>query len=219
MQLARFFEPRQIKRIARSRAESAIIAAQSEIEITNLHRRAAHRWIDEEAQRQKNIEDVTAKALPMLNDDSKPDSIEDDWLVNFFDKSRIVSDNEMQELWSRVLASEANAPGTYSRRTVNFLSDLDKAEAELFAKLCGFVWEVVSELVPLVLDYKAEIYESNGISFVGLGHLESIGLIKFNEIAGFTLTNSSGLYAAYYEAGRFRWICLGLIVIIFSLDR
>ena len=67
----------------------------------------------------------------------------------FFEKSRIVSDNEMQELWSRVLAGEANDPGTYSKRTVNFLSDLDKGEAALFTKLCGFVW-LMGNLVPLV---------------------------------------------------------------------
>ncbi len=81
------------------------------------------------------MEDITAKALPRLDENAKPDSIEDDWIVNFLDKSRIVSDNQMQDLWSRVLAGEANSPGTYSKRTVNFLSDLDKIEADLFTKL------------------------------------------------------------------------------------
>lgn len=124
--------------MAKAKAEAAVTKAQNEIEITELHRRAANRFIEEEAQRQKNMEDITTKALPQLNPEANPDSVENDWLVNFFDKSRIVSDDEMQGLWSRVLAGEANIPGTYSKRTVNFLSDLDKAEAELFAKLCGF---------------------------------------------------------------------------------
>ena len=123
------FEPRQIRRVAKAKAEAARIEAQSEIEITDLHRRAARRWIEEEAQRQKNMEDIAAKALPQLDENAKPDSIEDDWIVNFFEKSRIVSDNEMQELWSRVLSGEANSPGTYSKRAVNSLSDLDKTEA------------------------------------------------------------------------------------------
>src|SRR6266542_4826978 len=88
--------------------------------------RAMHRFIEEEAHRQKNIEDITAKALPQLEEGAKPDAMEDDWVTNFFDKSRIVSDTQMQDLWSRVLAGEANTPGAYSKRTVNFLSDLDK---------------------------------------------------------------------------------------------
>ena len=105
------FAPYQVKRMAKAEAEAAMIEAQSKIEISDLHRRAVHRFIEEEAQRQKNMEDITAKALPELNAEATPDSIENDWLVNFFDKSRIVSDNEMQVLWARVLAGEANAPG------------------------------------------------------------------------------------------------------------
>ena len=161
------FAPYQIKRIAKAEVEAELIKKQSEIEITDLQRRAMSRWIDEEALHQKNMEDVTTKALPQLNEEAKADSIENDWLVNFFDKSRIVSDNEMQELWSRVLAGEANAPGTYSKRTVNFLSDLDKAEADLFTKLCGFVW-MIGELRPLVFDASAEIYNRHGINFSSL---------------------------------------------------
>ena len=178
------FEPRHIKRVAKAKAEAARITAQSDLEITELHRRAALRWIEEEAQRQRNIEDITAKTLPQLDENAKPDSMENDWIVNFFDKSRIVSDNEMQDLWSRVLAGEANAPGTYSKRTVNFLSDLDKSEAELFNKLCGFGWQF-GNIVPLVFDVRTEIYNRCGINFNVLSHLDSIGLVQFDNLAGF----------------------------------
>ena len=191
------FAPYQVKRMAKAEAEAAMIKAQSKTEITDLHRRAVHRWIEEEAQRQKNMEDITAKALPQLDEKATPDSVEDDWLVNFFDKSRIVSDNEMQELWSRVLAGEANTPGTYSKRTVNFLSDLDKADAELFAKLCGFGW-MIGDVVPLVFDVRAEIYNKHGINFNSLSHLESIGLIQFNSIAGINRRNLTKKFAVLY---------------------
>jgi hypothetical protein len=177
------FAPYQIKRIANAEAEAAIIKAQTEIQITDLHRRAMHRFIEEEAQRQKNIEDITAKALPQLTEGAKPEAMEDDWVTNFFDKSRIVSDTQMQDLWSRVLAGEANAPGTYSKRTVNFLSDLDKIDAELFSKLCGFGW-VIGNFVPLVFDITGDIYNRNGINFNSLSHLASIGLIQFESIGG-----------------------------------
>lgn len=178
------FEPHQIKRVARAKAEVAKIEAQSEIEITELHQRAARRWIEEEAQRQQNIEDITAKALPQLDDNAKPDSIEDDWIVNLFDKSRIVSDNEMQVLWSRVLAGEANTPGSFSKRTVNLLSDLDKTDTELFTKLCGFCW-MIGYVVPLVFDVDAEIYNRYGVNFESLSHLDSIGLVHYDNLTGF----------------------------------
>ena len=168
----------------RAKAAAALIEAQSEVEITELQQRAAWRLLEEEAQYQKNMEGITAKALPYLDENANANSIENDWLFNFFNKSRIVSDNEMQDLWSRVLAGEANAPGTYSKRTVNFLSDLDKSEADLFTKLCGFVLDI-GVPVPLVFDVQAKIYKRHGINFMVLQHLETIGLITFNNLEGF----------------------------------
>lgn len=87
-----------LEKIAEAEAKADLIKAQSEIGIADLQRRAANRWMAEEAQRQKNMEDITAKALPQLNEGAKPDSMDNDWIANFFDKCRIMSDNEMQGL-------------------------------------------------------------------------------------------------------------------------
>ncbi len=173
-----WFEPYQITRIAKAEAKAAAIRTQSEIERDDLRRRAVRRFVEEEAQQQENMEDITRKAIPHVAEDATPDSVEKDWMVNFFDKSRIVSDDDMQELWSRVLAGEANRPGSYSRRTVNFLSDLDKTDAELFSTLCRFGW-FMGDIVPLVFDYKDKIYTDFGVTFDMLTHLESIGFIQF----------------------------------------
>ena len=157
------FAPYQITRVAKAEAKADLIKAESEIQITELHRRAIHRFVEEEAKRQGNIENITSKALPQLDDISDPSQVEDDWITNFFDKCRIVSDNEMQNLWSRVLSGEANVPGTYSKRTVNFLSDLDKVDAKLFSELCGFGWKI-GNVVPLVFDVQDDIYNKKGIN-------------------------------------------------------
>lgn len=191
------FAPYQIKRLAKAETEAAIIKAEGEIQITELHRRAMHRFVEEEAQKQKNIEDITNKALPDLNENADAEKMEDDWVTNFFDKSRIISDTEMQDLWARVLAGEANTPGTYSKRTVNFLGDLDKTDADLFAKLCGFGW-VIGNVVPLVFDIQAEIYNKNGINFNTLIHLESIGLIQFNNLSEYQRLKLPKSFEVFY---------------------
>lgn len=143
-----------------------------------------HRFVEEEALKQKNIEDITNQAVPLLSENTDAGKMNDDWVINFFDKSRIVSDHEMQALWARVLAGEANSPGTYSKRTVNFLGDLDKVDAHLFSKLCGFGW-LIGDVVPLIFEISEKIYEENEITFSALSHLESIGLIQFNSLSGF----------------------------------
>lgn len=178
------FKPHQIVRVAKAEAEAERIRAQSQIQVTDLHRRAMHRFLEEEAKRQSNIEDIAQKALLHLKEDSSPENVEDDWITNFFDKCRILSDDDMQELWSRVLAGEANSPGAFSRRTVNLLSDLDKRDAELFMQLCSFCW-MIGEDVPLVYDVQHEVYNRHRINFNTLGHLESLGFVQFDLLAGF----------------------------------
>ena len=149
------YEPRQITRVAKAEAKAKKVKAEAEIETTDLHHRAERRRLEEEARHQKNMEDITAKAVPHINEDANPESIDDDWIANLFNKCRIVSDNEMQSLWARVLATEANSPDSLSKRTVNILSDFDKNDADLFTKLCGFVWDV-GGIVPLVFDEQGE---------------------------------------------------------------
>ena len=179
------FKPFQIKRVAEADAQAARIHAESEIKITELHQRAMHRLVNEEARKQENMEAITKMALPLLGGKSQPQNLEADWITNFFDKCRIVSDIEMQQLWAKVLAGEANAPGRYSKRTINFLGSLGKEEANLFMTLCRFGWTIGDSFCPLVWDYQNELYTQNGINFSVLLHLESIGLITFNHIITF----------------------------------
>lgn len=178
------WEPGQIKRIARAKADACLIEAKSEIEITDLHRRAMTRFVEEEASRQTNMEEITKKAMSLLADESNPGNMEDDWVTNFYAKSRIVSNDDMQRIWAQVLAGEANAPGSFSKRTVNLLGDLDKRDAYLFQRLCGFGC-VLGEFTLLVFDSQAKIYTDLGINFGSLSHLSSLGLIQFNWVTGF----------------------------------
>src|SRR5712692_371705 len=181
------FKPYQIVRVAKAEAEAERIRAGSQIQISDLHHRAFHRFLEEEAKKQKNIEEITRQALPQLDDKSKPEQVEDDWITNFFDKCRLISDSEMQSLWSRVLAGEANSPGSYTKRTVNFLASLDKIDAQLFTNVCKFGW-MIGWVVPLIYDVRIEIYGKWGIHFSSLKHLDSIGLIQFDSLASYLRT-------------------------------
>ena len=192
------FKPYQIVRVANAEAEASRVQAESQIQVTDLHRRAMQRFLEEEAKKQSNIEAITQNALPLLEDKSAPQNVADDWITNFFDKSRIVSDGDMQKLWSRVLAGEANVPGAFAKRTVNLLADLDKIDAELFTNLCSFVWQI-EDFVPLVFDAQDELYNRSGINFNSLTHLESLGLIKYEDIPEFRRLELPKITTAFYH--------------------
>ena len=191
------FRPWQIKRIAEAEAEAGLIEAKSQIEITDLHRRAMHRFVEEEAKKQKNMEDITQQALPLVEENSSPDKVEDDWITNFFDKCRKVSDADMQRIWAKVLAGEANRPGRFSRKTVNLIADLDRRDAEYFATLCRFVWHIGGP-TPLIFNPYDAFYAKNGINFNLLSRLGSLGLIFFENLAGYQRQGLPRHFPAFY---------------------
>lgn len=195
--------PWQTRRVAEAEAEAERIRAVTQIEITDLQRRALERFIAEEAKRQDNIESIVAGALPQLEEDAQPQDVEDDWITNFFDKCRLISDEEMRVLWSRVLAGEANSPGTYSKRTVNFLGSLDKSDAVLFRSLCDFGWRIEEDLLPLVYDFQGRVYNEHGIYFDSLKHLDEIGLLSLDPLVS---------YGRYHLPGRITVLYYGTAV-------
>lgn len=192
------FRPCQTRRVAKAEAEADIIRARAEIEITELQRRALNRFVEEEAQKQENIENITKKAIPHLTESAQPEKMENDWITNFFDKCRIISDEEMQSLWAKVLAGEASAPGTYSKRTVNLLSSLDKTDADLFTTLCVFGWSFGNEIVPLIFDITDDTYTKKGINFPAITHLDNVGLVNYNHLTGFLRVGLPKITAIQY---------------------
>ena len=190
-------KPWQIKRTARAEADAEVIRAEARIQISEIERRALERMVREEGQKQENIESITAKAIPHLRDEARPEGVEKDWLSNFFDRCRLTSDEEMQTLWARILAGEANAPGSYSKKTIEVVNTLDKRDANLFMKLCTFCW-MIGDLTPIIHDSKGEIYTNAGINFSTLTHLDSIGLIAFDNVAGYVRSGFEKYVTVFY---------------------
>lgn len=198
------FKPYQIRRVAQAEAEADKIKAVTQIEISELQRRALQRFMVEEAKKQQNIESITQKALPEVATDADPSKVEDDWITNFFDKCRLISDEEMQSLWARILSGEANSPGRFSKRTIDLVSSLDKVDANLFSKVCSFTF-MIGGIYPLIYDVDDEIYRKQGLGFNTLSHLDSIGLIQFDPLAGFIRRNLGQKgYVGYF--GKQVWI-------------
>jgi hypothetical protein len=180
------FRPYQIRRIAQAEAEAEKIRTISQVELSQLQYRAISRFFAEEAKKQANMESITEKAISQLEEGAKPEDVEEDWLANFFDKCRLITDDQMQLLWARILSGEANSPGRYSKRTVSLLGSLDKNDAELFRALCSFGWQI-GNLVPLIYDVQDRIYTERGLTFAALQRLDEIGLVSFGVLTGYRL--------------------------------
>jgi hypothetical protein len=194
------YEPHHVRRMAKAEADAQKIRALAQMEINELEQRAIERLVRQEARKQENIEAITAQATSQIPEDAHPENLDEDWVANFFNKCDTVSDAEMQSLWARLLSGEATRPGTYSKRTVELVSTLDKADAELFSKFCQFIWSC-GDLLPLVFDTQNSIYTDSGITFSAIQHLDAIGLVSFEPVASYVRTGF-GKYAQLFYYGR-----------------
>jgi len=82
-----------------------------------------------------NQEAIVAEAISNLNQDARPEDVDEDWLFQFMDKARLVSDEEIQLIWGRILAGECNAPGSVPKSLLHILEQMEKAHAETFTAL------------------------------------------------------------------------------------
>jgi hypothetical protein len=163
------------------------IRAKGEIEVELVRRRALERLAAEETKKQSNLEAIYGQTFQLLDSETDSANIEqmdDDWIVFHSEKARLVSDKEMQTLWARVMASEAKTPGSYSKRTLELLSVLEKTEAHLFTSVCRFIVRLNSEAIPAILysdrlrDFP-KLYTEERVNTDTLIDLTTIGLVRY----------------------------------------
>ena len=175
------YEPTRIARRADAEAKAAIIQAKADVEIYDIQQRAALRFFNEQTHYQANMEAIIGKASSRVTEDASPEDISNDWLLNFFDKCRLVSEDTMQELWARVLTGEAEQPGNISAQTMSILQNLDQRTAELFRTLCSSSisskFEEDARVPTLGFDVGDNGLEEYGLSYRTLVTLNEHGLI------------------------------------------
>ncbi len=104
----------------------------------------------QEEKRQRNIASVVQGAADELGDGEVPDHDPDhDWTARFFSDVQDVSNEEMQGLWSKILADEVKKPGSTSIKTLSILKGLNSGTASLFQLFCSacVIFELDGQIV------------------------------------------------------------------------
>ena len=191
------YGPTKARRAAKAVVDAVnILDAIDTNKLSPIQQRTVVNMIGEHTKQQENIERITYDSSDFLNDSAKPEDIEDDWISDFFSKARHISDDEMSVLWSKILAGEANEPGTYPKRVLSTIYEMSKSDAEIFTKLCRYVVHIGGP-IPFITDIQNQIYTKE-IRFVDLQHLDGIGLISFNNIGSFQQLNLPDKFVINY---------------------
>ena len=127
-----------------------------------------------------NQKDIVEIAIQSLKKKAKPEKVEDDWLGQFMDKARLISSQEFQWIWGKILAKECNEPGSIPLALLHILEKMDKEDAETFTCLCRISVKLEGDFSPVVIESRIEEYNKLGITFDGLINLKALGLIEMD---------------------------------------
>lgn len=144
----------------------------------NQEERSERRIEYQERKHQNNVEHITSIAASDLSTDTNvPDETPDeDWISRFFNFAKDVSSEQMQELWGRILAGEIRQPGSFSLKTLDFVRNMTKRDAELIQLLAPLTVQInESYMIPLPnkdwLESNRGIYPSHHFTAGELGIL------------------------------------------------
>ena len=128
----------------------------------------------------KNCKDAAERAKKYLKENSKSHDIDEDWLDFYFDKVRLVSDDKVRDIWSRILAEEANNPGYIKPSLLHTLSIMSKDQAAFFSNIARFCMREYKgdKVHPLIfLSTNIKSYARSNIDHKKLRELERLGLV------------------------------------------
>ena len=185
--LGAWIAPWVMKRMAKAKAEgdriTAIEGAKTEALLINDYERYVElstvekRILSIEQKRQKNIDNVIEVAMHTLDSEKQisSDPVNPDWATRFFDIAQDISDEQMQDLWGRILAGEVKQPHSYSLRTLEALKNISKEEAQLFEKISQYV---LYDQVYYIYHESADKNDGKEVKYPEIARLVEMGFVQ-----------------------------------------
>jgi len=119
---------------------SIALSTTNEMRILPLAQRGRDRINYQLAKSQQNIENVLTFAAEELIAEQTVSSerVNEDWITKFFNIAEDISNQEMQQLWGKILAGEIKQPNSFSMRTLEIVKNITKIEADVFTNVANY---------------------------------------------------------------------------------
>ena len=145
---------------------------------------------------QISIAKIAQESSKEGTDFSEKSKVDDEWLDRFFDSAKFVSRQDAQLIWGKVLANEFEKPGDTPPQVIRILSEITPSLANVFSNICSLNTQLqlfnpvghisgVSSALFIQTPKNQNYLNRLGINFNSLNELKTIGLINFDNIAGF----------------------------------
>ncbi|AJY29249.1 hypothetical protein BTM_1579 [Burkholderia thailandensis 34] len=106
--------------------------------LARAHENNVLRLLQEEINVAKSVQ-IAGDILAKDPSAAPADFADPDWLTRWRNSAAQMSSDQLQTLFAQVLASEIKAPGSISLRTLDFLKNLSRDEAERMQFVCPFM--------------------------------------------------------------------------------
>ena len=110
-----------------------------------------------------------------------------EFVDDFMAAAENVNDRDVLLMFGRILAGEMESPGSFSKRTMDVLSKMDRTEAEVFQKVCGFstyalltpgdCLDGISPIIALKSDDGYHSYNNGKVTIDEMSILNAIGIL------------------------------------------
>ena len=155
-------------------AASVLNAKRQQIEAISDLGLPPQQWV--EIERKINLDQIAVMALEEAaadeTDEVDPTSVDPDWFTQWRNRAQDVSNEEMQRLWAKALKGQTKASGSFSIHTMEFLSRMSRADAELIAKLGNFALDG-----SFILGDTSQAMRAAGIDIEQLVYLNDLGIL------------------------------------------
>lgn len=205
------YKPRAIRKEAEARsyeieiverAKAKAIAEGKEIDAA-VYERIQERMLHQETKRQLNIDNVSQIAAEQLSQEEtvSEEPVDEDWSTRFFNIIEDISDEEMQNLWGRILAGEVKQPKSYSLRTLELLKNLSKNEADIFTKVANFAIKSGNEYFLFKGKDQNLLKEKYRIAYNDIALLTEIGLLQPGTFVNYEFHQQTSDYQNVFISG------------------
>ena len=163
------------------RSEDGTVAVDTS-DAKQLMQRSNIRLQNLQIQKERNIESVIGKTALELEGKEADinDEVDNDWLNRYFNIVEDISDEDMQNLWARILEGEILKPRTYSLRLLEFLHSTSKEELDRILKIASFVLFDGLTIQNAFIIQNDKMLEDNKISFDDILFYSEIGILHSN---------------------------------------
>lgn len=149
-----------------------------------------------------NLTDFMLKTKKGTGIETSLSQVNDEWLGMYNDIVKNISDENMQLIWAKILASKCEDSDSVGKRLLSILQIIDNQTAEAFSYLCSHTFMLCDngeKTKPFFLYHIGSVGDSSNDLFPSYSYdqtflnahniteLDSIGLIRYENFNGFNL--------------------------------